>query len=133
MSESMSEENKNPNPSATLAGGVDLAVTLKSGATETVKVIEIAVEDYPALFAAINDEQRQVEIFCAKPAGWAKTLTPKSHNAVMERGEELNKEPFFGWCARRIDKGMRLAPAAARDLVNTAMREALQNGSLKSP
>jgi hypothetical protein len=75
------------------------------------------------------------EIYCDRPAGWAATLTGQSLNAVMEAGEALNKDPFFGWFLRKQDQVRRLAPGKIEELVKTALAEAARspNGSPESP
>lgn len=121
---------------AALSGGVEIEVLLKDGTREKVLVREIAIEEYPALLKALNDEQRQVEIFCGRPEGWAARLRPRSHHLAMVTGEELNKEPFFGWCARRIETQRILAPGKVEAIVEEAfkkaMSEASRTGSRKS-
>jgi hypothetical protein len=111
------ESNSN---AAALAGGVEgveVEVTLKSAAKETVLVRELPFSAYPKLGDAIMDEERQVEIYCDKPAGWAAQLKPKSHNAVMTAGDELNKDAFFGWLSRKVNLALvekGIAPSLIR-------------------
>lgn len=127
----MSDENKNPN--ATLAGGIETVVILRDGSTEKVLVRELAVEDYPKLFVNLGSELRQVEIYCDKPEGWGKTLKPISHNEVMKVAEQINKESFFGWSLRQLEKGAKLMPGAMDGAIRTAIASHLPNGSPTSP
>jgi hypothetical protein len=125
---------------AMLAGGVEIEASFVKNAegTETEKVFvrELAVEEYPKLLAALNDERRQVEIFCDKPEGWAKRLRPRSHNEIMQAGEALNKDPFFDWFARRMERARKMTPREIEAFEKKAtemVAEALRNGSLKLP
>lgn len=129
----MTEEQK---ANATLAGGTEVEVRYRAGEPEKVLVRELPVKDYPRLLAALVSEERQAEIYCGKPEGWADTLTAASHHDVMQAGEALNKGPFFGWFDRRTEKTRRMQPKEMDRLVATAQKEieeALRNGSLKLP
>lgn len=141
----MTEEQKKM---ATLAGGVEVEVEYRAPhpsplppggegvRKESVLVRELAVKEYPKLLPALNDEERQVEIFCDKPEGWAATLKAASHEAVMQAGEALNLAPFFGWYERRIKMQRKLQPEEMDRLLAEARKvfqEALRNGSLKLP
>lgn len=138
----MTEEQIN---NAVLAGGVEVEVQYRAGERRAedsvalpgkVFVRELAVKEYPNLLAALDDEERQVEIFTGQPAGWGKMLRPASLNEIMQAGEALNKEPFFGWHARRVDRLRVLKPAELKAIEKKAlamMEEAWRNGSPKLP
>jgi hypothetical protein len=131
---------------AVLMGGIEVAVVYRSvergsaaGLVERVLVRELAVKEYPRMLAALNDETVQVEVFCGRPRGWGETLTAKSHDEVMRAGEALNKEPFFGWCARRTESIRRMAPGKMEEMIASALKKAKEgaevspNGSPRSP
>jgi hypothetical protein len=124
--------NEAQKENATLAGGVEMEVMLRNGAKETVVVRELPVREFPKLGEAITDEEKQVEIYCDKPAGWAATLRAKSHHAIMQTGDELNKEAFFGWYVRKVDLAKQERKVMP-ELAKLAAASASPTGSPKSP
>jgi hypothetical protein len=98
-----------PNKTVALFGGEPIDVTLRDGTTEQVFVHTLRVVEFPRVFNALDDEEKLAEIFCAKPDGWAATLSPKSHEAVIEKGNELNSDFFCRWAQRRVVQRAKLA------------------------
>jgi len=89
----------------TIAGGVEMEVTLLDGTKETVKVRQIPVSKVQSFVFAVGlgNESDCVELYCDKPKGWADTLAAASVDAVADKGQELNL-PFFGAWSRRQAK-----------------------------
>jgi hypothetical protein len=111
-----------PTQTETLFGGTKVSVQFKGKTdNEEVFVRQLEVDAYPKLLDISMDEFKQIELYCDKPAGWAKTLTPKSHNEIMETAERLNSDFFSPWAARQLKRLERIRPG----LVETAMRAAL--------
>ena len=129
-------------------GGRELTVQYKptrenpEPSPEKVMVRELAVADYPRLVAAIASEEAQVELYCDKPAGWAKRLTKASHRELITVGEEINQDDFFAWYERAAARTKKLngnqLETATRAIVKEAIEKAVgqlgsMNGSPMSP
>jgi len=114
----------------TMMGGIDLTVTLQDGSSETVKVLQLPIEKYPELAAKWGDEQAQIDLYCSKPSGWAKTLTVASHDQVMEEAEKVNGDFFTRWLRRRMGKVDALRPGALDKVFETST---LPSSSPKRP
>ena len=97
-----------PNPLTTLLGGEELTLTQLDGATETVRVRQLAVRQLPQMLGALEDEARLVELYCDKPPGWADTLARASHEALIAAGERINGDIFARWVERRRKNQERL-------------------------
>jgi hypothetical protein len=99
-----------PNKTVALFGGEPIEVTLRDGVIEKdVFVRTLRVVDFPRVFSALDDEEKLAEIFCGKPEGWAATLSPASHEAIIEKGNELNSDFFCRWAQRRVAQRAKLA------------------------
>jgi hypothetical protein len=110
---------------ATVMGGTHLTVEFLDGKSETVKVLQLAVEKYPLLVQLIGDESSALDLYCGKEAGWAKSLSVKSHTELIEKAEEINKGFFEAWLRRtsaRLDLTRPLAEriAAATQRLSTS-------------
>lgn len=101
-----------PKPMETLLGHTDLTVTLLDGSTEQVQVRQLPIREYPAYLAAQLDEAAMVEMICAKPAGWADTLTHESIESIVTEGDRMNADFFGRWLQRRIARQERLLPGS---------------------
>lgn len=111
----------------TLMGGVEAAAQFRNGRAEKVWVRQLPIEDYPKLLGLMEDEQKQIELYVMSqeegaawrpvPAGWAKTLTAQSHDELMEKAEELNRDFFGRWLRRRMGKMEAIRPGLTDDLV----------------
>jgi hypothetical protein len=66
----------------TIFGGVELEVHLVAGGTEKVFVRQIPVRLMPQMLAALDDENRLVELFCDRPEGWS----DNDHGGVVRKG-----------------------------------------------
>lgn len=94
----------------TLVGGVEMTAQKLDGTTEAIKVRQLPVRLLQEYAGKIGNEADMVELFCDKPKGWADSLTFESHGAIVEQGEELNKEHFFGWLQRQVQRQEKLLP-----------------------
>ncbi len=83
-----------------------------SGTTELVKVCQIMLSMMPRYrFAVLNaDESMMIELYCGKERGWADTLTPKSLEALADRGLEINLPFFLAWLKRQAKWEKDLQP-----------------------
>ena len=111
---------KEANTFETVMGGADLVVRHRDGTDDTVKVLQLPIADYPRLLASLENEEAQLELYCGKPTGWAGTLSLQSHNALMEKAEELNGDFFSRWAKRRLAKMEVLRPGAMDKLFDGA-------------
>jgi hypothetical protein len=98
---------------ATLMGGTTVPVTYKDGGTEMVVVRELRINERPAYARIIDEEDKCVELFCDRPAGWADTLTAESVEDIIAKGENLNLAPFRAWLGRRLKRVKFLAVDAS--------------------
>src|SRR2546430_2523266 len=109
-------ETNKPNDTETLMEG-DLQVTLIGGATETVRIRQLAINQMPELLRRLDDEASMAELYADKPAGWAATLAPSDYIAVITRGDDLNAGFFSRWLARRLKRQELLLPGITQKLV----------------
>jgi hypothetical protein len=123
------ETLKEPTTFETLIGGKELSVTMRDGKTETVKVLQLPIADYPKLLGSLENEEAQIELYCAKPAGWSKELMPASHDAVMEEAERINGDFFSRWAQRRMRKLEALRPGMVEKMFAN-LQAAVRPGSL---
>jgi len=121
-----------PTSFETMMGYAEVTVRIRQGATtrtESVRVMQLEIEQYPEMLKRFDDERAQIELYCQRlnnpadapsekaggiwgpvPTGWAKTLTPDSHDLVMETGERLNRDFFGRWVQRRMAKLEAMRP-----------------------
>jgi hypothetical protein len=116
----------------TLLGGQEINVTHLDGTVEAVKVRQLPVKDMPRYMAVFEDVEKSAELFCAKPAGWAETITRESFKEIITVGEGLNLD-FLEWHAtgaqRRREKVM---PGFTEKIMSAAISR-LPNGSAALP
>lgn len=93
-----------------LAGGATISVVYRDGRQEDVQVKLLSFRELATYDGILMDEAAQVELFCGKPKGWADTLLPSSHAAIIEHGERINETPFVQWVTRTRARATRLAP-----------------------
>ena len=106
--------------SLTLSGSLPLKVKRRDGVLEDVNVRDLHISEFPTLMAALGNEVRQVEIFCDKPEGWAKTLSNAAIVQIYELGQKIN-EPFFAsWAQRRIQEQERIVPGITKRVADIA-------------
>lgn len=122
-----------PTDNETLIGGIQVEIAFRGGSPttaplETVFVRQVNVEEYPDYLRWQDDEPRLIELFCGKPSGWAKTLTRKSHDEIVENGERINNDLFQSWVKRRQTRMERLSPGAIEKMMERSLTL-----SLKSP
>jgi hypothetical protein len=117
----------------TLLGFVEAVAVKRDGTSEMVRVLQLGVEHYPSLIdllAGRRDELAALELYCNRPAGWAKTLTPAAHHELMEKANELNAAFFVPWARRQVALSETLAPGMTERIASAA--STLQSTSPKS-
>src|SRR3954463_9053153 len=62
---------------STLLGGVDYSATKLDGSTETVRIRQLPIKQFPTYLTVLEDEPKMVELLCDKPEGWSDSLTPE--------------------------------------------------------
>lgn len=103
---------KQPVTLATALGCLIVSVVYRDGTQEAVPVYALPVREigqWAALDSAgtIESEVQLVERHCCrKPEGWADTLSPESYDAVLAKGEELNR-PIYARVRSRADQRAR--------------------------
>lgn len=96
----------------TFAGGVPLTVTHRDGTTIEVRVGEIRIKDLGKYQAALGDEEACVELFANQEKGWAATLTNLSLEAILEKGEEINRPFLMRKIQREIERMEAVQPGS---------------------
>lgn len=91
---------------ATVAGGIKATATLRdfegNTSEETVFIRELPIrqlQDYVDAMSRL-DEPTVVELFCGKEPGWSDRLLASSHEAILQKGEELNRPILDSWMSR---------------------------------
>jgi hypothetical protein len=95
------------------------------GTKERVKVRQVIADQMTDYGNAVifNNEARQLEIYCGRDPGWANLLTPESHNAVADKGLEINL-PFFGaWYQRQAKWKEQQTPPALEKAMTELQRK----------
>ena len=104
----------------TLFGGQEIEVSLTSGQTEQVFIRQLPIRQMPQMLAALEDENRLVELFCEKPEGWSDGLTVESFEKVVTEGERLNADFFSRWVQRRLTRQEKVMPGITEKLAKNA-------------
>lgn len=121
-----------PTPSEsieTFQGSATISVRLRSGAYEIVQVRELSVAEIPAYAAVLENEARAAELFCAKPQGWAESLSRESLVQIVEKGEELNLPFTVGWMQRKARRDLKVAQSLGADVSSLLAKIAEQVAS----
>ena len=97
----------NPTPLAVILGGEELTVKTRDGESHRVWVYQLPVRRITRWaqlnYGGMDAEPELVELYADKPQGWADTLTLESYDAVLAKGEELNR-PTFAAATSRYDR-----------------------------
>jgi hypothetical protein len=104
----------------TLFGGVELEVSMVTGGTEKVFVRQIPVRLMQQMLAALEDENRLVELFCDRPEGWSDNLAVESFEKVVLEGERLNADFFSRWVQRRLTRQEKVMPGITEQIARNA-------------
>ena len=104
----------------TLFGGAELEVVYADGQTEKVFIRQIPVRLMPQMLAALEDENRLVELFCDRPEGWSDSLKPESFEKVVLQGEALNADFFSRWVQRRLTRQEKVMPGITERIARNA-------------
>ena len=104
----------------TLFGGQEVEVSLTSGQTEQVFIRQLPIRQMPQMLAALEDENRLVELFCERPEGWSDGLTVESFEKVVTEGERLNADFFSRWVQRRLTRQEKVMPGITEKLAKSA-------------
>ncbi len=104
----------------TLFGGLEVDVALTSGQTERIFIRQIPIRHMPRMLAALEDENRLVELFCDKPEGWSDGLTVESFEKVVTEGERINADFFSRWVQRRLTRQERVMPGITEKIARNA-------------
>lgn len=74
------------------------SLTTLPGGGETVKVRQLPLCQLPNYMACVEDDPATIELFRAKPKGWANELTRESAEQIITTGEKLNLDFFDALC-----------------------------------
>lgn len=111
-----SEQETQKQELITIAGGVEIEITLRDGTKETVKVRQIPVSKIQDFVAALGDEAKAVDLYCGKDKGWSDTLELKSVNDIAEKGQQINLPFFEAWWTRQAKWRKSLNTGAVAEL-----------------
>lgn len=118
----MNDQDKIP-ADVLINGGMEITVTLKTGAKETVKVLLVPLSKASRYVEFIDDLTLFTELVTAKPAGWADTLEDDSVYEIDELAKKLNDPRIDRFLQRQLKTVERMAPTAQ------AMRKAVASTS----
>ena len=128
---------------STLLGGSPATASTRQGTTEEVFLRQLPVRLYPKLRDLASDESAQLELYCDRPSGWADTLTPESHEALLAAAEDLNSDFFQRWVERQRTKQERVIGETASvlaalqksnpGLVDDLLKKAVATSPVTSP
>jgi hypothetical protein len=104
----------------TLFGGVELEVSMVAGGSEKVFVRQIPVRLMPQMLAALEDENRLVELFCDRPEGWSDSITVEAFEQIVLKGEALNADFFSRWVQRRLTRQEKVMPGITEQIARNA-------------
>jgi hypothetical protein len=96
----------------TLTGGNEFSITKRDGTNETVFVRQLAIKEFPKFLQVQDDELEMIDFACGKTKGFAETLSPESHEALIAQIEKVNGDFFSRWLARRRTRVERIVPDA---------------------
>lgn len=117
-----------PTTLETLAGGSVISVGRADGTAEDVKVLQIPVKLWTEALKRQGNDLALVELACAKPVGWAETLSPAGFVAALAEVERVNAD-FFVYSARLQQKQAAMFSALAPSLDADALRKLSDLGS----
>jgi hypothetical protein len=117
----------------TLLGGESVKVKFRNGNEQELFVRALPlrlISKWAELDAngTPESEAQLVELYCAADAGIADELTIESHEAVLAKGEELNRPIFARWQSRAASRAREWV--AAGEAVQALNRELNPNAAL---
>lgn len=117
-------------------GGQIVRVLRIDGGSESVRVRQLPVKLWPVYLSNIDDEIRQVALFCEKDDAWVEELTPSSFEEIIKIGEKLNLDFLARFAERQIARNTKIAPqltsqilARVADATQQAVRAKLESQS----
>jgi len=122
----MSENNIKPNDIETLFGKSiqELTIGTMDGKTESVSIKQLPVKVYPKLLEILDDEIAMASQYTGKPKEWIETLTPESHQKIIEEGERINWDFFIAWQKRRMERQEKIMPGFQQALLQKLTEQA---------
>jgi hypothetical protein len=116
------ESNPNgPTPDETLHGGADLIVSKRDGTSETVRIRQLSVGEFPMLLTAQDDEAKAAALYTARTVEWFGGLTLESQEALVIEGDRINADFFGRWFQRRLARQERLMPGVTDRILGVAV------------
>lgn len=97
---------------ATLTGSFEFHVNHSNGDKSVVKVRQLPIKEFPKFLQVQDDELEMIDFVCGKTKGFAETLTPECHEALVAEIEKVNADFFLRWVERRKARVEKLAPGA---------------------
>lgn len=104
----------------TLTAGGDFEVQTMAGATETVRIRQLAFGEFPVLLAAQDDEVAAACLYTGRDAEWVAGLTMESQERVVLEGERINADFFVRWFQRRLGRQEKLMPGSTEKFLRRA-------------
>ncbi|MBA3960853.1 MAG: hypothetical protein H0X40_02995 [Chthoniobacterales bacterium] len=107
-----------------------IELSLLDGPTEIISLKPLSIREMPAYLAAFDDEVSLAALFAGKDESWSSQLTAASHNALIGKGEEINREAFEPWYRRRLQRLELLNPGFVKQAESVTQRAI--EGALKA-
>lgn len=105
---------------APLITSVDFTATKLDGTSETVKIRQLPVSQFPKYSQCLESEPALIELATDQKPGWSDTLTPESFEAIISKVEEVNGDAFGRWVQRRIARQEKLFPGVTEKVLKNA-------------
>jgi hypothetical protein len=110
----------------TLKGGREVTVTLETGETEVVIVRQFSLKQYDQALLIHEDEIALNGLACGKDKNWASSLSPESHEELVNIVREVNEKGFFPFAQRTYPKIVARLNSVKPEVLRAAIEKASQ-------
>lgn len=96
-----------------LGGGHGVAAIKEDGTSVEVKVRMLRLREYAHAMALLDREMELVAYVCGITAVQLQELAPESYEALVVKVREVNKDGFFSYSARQVERAnesLRMLP-----------------------
>lgn len=125
MKTETAETTPGPTPLETLLGTGKFIVRYRNPApgtpaTEEVNITQLDLEHIEQVITLLAFPAALAELYCERPAGWARTLTLKSLRDLLAEGDRINAD-FFDLARMTISRIDQLKPGALGQVGRAAL------------
>ncbi|MDR3458010.1 MAG: phage tail assembly protein [Verrucomicrobiae bacterium] len=93
--------------STTLFGGRTFTVKFEDDTTGELTVRQFKVREYPVMFPVADNEFELLARACSVPVQKIQALTPADYERLQAALQEVNKDGFFTYADRQMERGRR--------------------------